>query len=99
MLNKLDLVPCKAPLWPDSGPGPTLWAQFIKSPELEYLGKNFEVDLPDGDRLFCFCLSGPLSGSSIHYLSKIVVPWPSRWLDCYLLEALKGLGKNLLGRV
>ncbi|MGZ3780833.1 MAG: YheT family hydrolase [Pseudobdellovibrionaceae bacterium] len=58
MLQKLELMPCKAPFWADSGHGQTLWGHFLKSPKLEYLGKNFEVDLPDGDRLFCFYLPG-----------------------------------------
>ena len=57
-MQKLRLLPCKAPFWADSGHGQTLWAHFLKSPELENLGQNFEVDLPDGDRLFCFYHQG-----------------------------------------
>ncbi|WII71193.1 hypothetical protein QJS83_12050 [Bdellovibrio sp. 22V] len=58
-MQRLELIPCEAPFWADSGHGQTLWAHFLKSPELNHLGKNFEVDLPDGDRLFCFYLPGP----------------------------------------
>ncbi|MBO9668023.1 MAG: alpha/beta fold hydrolase [Bdellovibrio sp.] len=53
-MQRLDLISLKAPFWADSGHGQTLWGHFLKSPELENLGQNFEVDLPDGDRLFCF---------------------------------------------
>lgn len=53
-MKKLGLISCDAPFWAASGHGQTLWAHFLKSPELENLGKNIEVDLPDGDRLFCF---------------------------------------------
>jgi len=58
-LQRLELAPCEAPFWADSGHSQTLWAHFLKSPSLAYLGKKFEVDLPDGDRLFCFYLPGP----------------------------------------
>lgn len=58
-MQRLELIPNEAPFWANSGHGQTLWSHFIKSPELSYLGKNFEVDLPDGDRLFCFYLPGP----------------------------------------
>lgn len=58
-MQRLELIPCEAPFWADSGHGQTLWAHFLKSPELAYLGNNFEVDLPDGDRLSCFYLPGP----------------------------------------
>ncbi len=57
-MQKLELLPCKAPFWADSGHGQTLWAHFLRSPELKNYGIQFEVDLPDGDRLFCFYLSG-----------------------------------------
>lgn len=57
-MQRLNLIPCKAPFWADSGHSQTLWAHFLKSPELENLGQNFEVDLPDGDRLFCYYLPG-----------------------------------------
>ncbi|UOF02738.1 YheT family hydrolase [Bdellovibrio reynosensis] len=57
-MQRLELIPLKAPFWADSGHGQTLWAHFLSSPKLEYLGKNFEVDLPDGDRLFCFYKPG-----------------------------------------
>lgn len=57
-MQRLELIPLKAPFWADSGHGQTLWAHFLSSPKLEYLGKQFEVDLPDGDRLFCFYRPG-----------------------------------------
>lgn len=57
-MQRLKLTPCEAPFWADSGHGQTLWAHFIKSPELPSLGTQFEVDLPDGDRLFCFYTPG-----------------------------------------
>ena len=57
-MQRLELISCDAPFWADSGHGQTLWGHFLKSPELENLGKNFEVDLPDGDRLFCFYQPG-----------------------------------------
>lgn len=57
-MQRLELIPCEAPFWADSGHGQTLWAHFLKSPELKHLGNNFEVDLPDGDRLSCFYLPG-----------------------------------------
>ncbi|MDG0817889.1 YheT family hydrolase [Bdellovibrio svalbardensis] len=57
-MQRLKLISCEAPFWAASGHGQTLWAHFLKSPELENLGQNFEVDLPDGDRLFCFYHQG-----------------------------------------
>lgn len=57
-MQRLKLIPCEAPFWAASGHGQTLWGHFLKSPELENLGQNFEVDLPDGDRLFCFYHQG-----------------------------------------
>lgn len=57
-MQRLELISCEAPFWADSGHGQTLWAHFLKSPELTHLGNNFEVDLPDGDRLSCFYLPG-----------------------------------------
>lgn len=53
-MQRLELISCEAPFWADSGHSQTLWGHFLKSPELENPGLNFEVDLPDGDRLFCF---------------------------------------------
>lgn len=53
-MQRLELISCEAPFWADSGHGQTLWGHFLKSPELENPGINFEVDLPDGDRLFCY---------------------------------------------
>lgn len=57
-MQRLELIPCKAPFWADSGHSQTLWSHFLKSPELENFGTQFEVDLPDGDRLFCFHIPG-----------------------------------------
>lgn len=57
-MQRLELTPCEAPFWADSGHGQTLWGHFLKSPELENLGQKFEVDLPDGDRLFCYVTPG-----------------------------------------
>ncbi|MBV2168973.1 MAG: alpha/beta fold hydrolase [Bdellovibrio sp.] len=70
-MQRLELISCDAPFWADSGHGQTLWAHFLKSPELQNLGQNFEVDLPDGDRLFCFYLQGtsPFVVSLFHGLS------------------------------
>lgn len=57
-MQRLKLISCEAPFWAASGHGQTLWAHFLKSPDLDNLGQNFEVDLPDGDRLFCFYHQG-----------------------------------------
>lgn len=57
-MQRLDLISLQAPFWAASGHGQTLWGHFLKSPTLDDLGKNFEVDLPDGDRLFCFYHQG-----------------------------------------
>ncbi|MFV3410060.1 YheT family hydrolase [Bdellovibrio bacteriovorus] len=57
-MQRLNLIPCAAPFWADSGHGQTLWAHFLKSAELSHFGKKFEVDLPDGDRLFCSWIEG-----------------------------------------
>lgn len=53
-MQRLTLISCEAPFWASTGHGQTLWGHFLKSPELDNLGQNFEVDLPDGDRLFCY---------------------------------------------
>lgn len=70
-MRRLDLIPCSAPFWADSGHGQTLWAHFLKSVELSDFGNKFEVDLPDGDRLFCSYLPGssPIVVSLFHGLS------------------------------
>ncbi|MEN0058716.1 MAG: alpha/beta fold hydrolase [Bdellovibrio sp.] len=70
-MKKLDLIPCTAPLWARSGHAQTLWAHFLKSPELSDWGSSFEVDLLDGDRLSCFYLPGtsPFVVSLYHGLS------------------------------
>lgn len=57
-MQRLQLTPCEAPFWANSGHGQTLWAHFLKSPELSSLGTQLEVDLPDGDRLFCYYHQG-----------------------------------------
>ncbi|WP_413575312.1 YheT family hydrolase [Bdellovibrio sp. HCB290] len=53
-MQNLELIPCDAPFWADSGHAQTLWGHFLKSPELDSPGINFEVILPDGDKLLCF---------------------------------------------
>lgn len=57
-MQRLNLIPCTAPFWADSGHSQTLWAHFLKSAELSHFGHKFEVDLPDGDRLFCSYIEG-----------------------------------------
>lgn len=58
-MRKLDLLPCRAPFWADSGHTQTLWAHFLKSPELSSLGELKKIPLPDGDCLFTYVSPGP----------------------------------------
>lgn len=57
-MRKLELLPCIAPLWADSGHLQTLWAHFLSSPVLSDLGELHKVILPDGDRLFTYMTPG-----------------------------------------
>lgn len=57
-MRKIELLPCKAPFWANSGHSQTLWGHFLKSPTLLQLGSLNKVDLPDGDRLFCYITEG-----------------------------------------
>lgn len=57
-MRTLDLISCQAPFWADSGHSQTLWAHFLKSPELSTLGELKKILLPDGDRLFTYASPG-----------------------------------------
>jgi uncharacterized protein len=52
-LRQLDLIPCEAPLWAQSGHLETILGTLLPSPNLKSGGERVFLQLPDGDRLFC----------------------------------------------
>ncbi len=105
-MQKLDLFPCKAPLWANSGHGQTIWGHFLKSPELASSGQKLKVDLPDGDRLFCYVFEGTsnfvvsvyhgLSGNSTSDYMQRTAMLAQRFGHTVVLVNHRGAGDGIL---